>query len=156
MQTATVNVYVPPFWCANDSSSTNMLTVQNISQHFRVTCCLKGAIGTRLILSDLICICFSCHLGCPRKHELSLWRRNSNSAKCRHNLSSRGVRTVHTTHKSIIDESIQQMNPHHWPPDADNFRCEIVDDLSQEEVHRQNIYSVVRVNTAIEVEDNLH
>lgn len=77
------------------------------------------------IFSDLICICFSCHVLMP----LFQRRWSSNSANCRHNLSSRGAWVVHTP----------PQNNHWWihsanqfsPLPAHNSRCsKLVDNLA--------------------------
>ena len=63
-----------------------------------------------------------------------------------HDLNSRAASVVHTTHKSIIDESTEQMRSHH--------RLLMISDalkllmISEEDEHRQNMCVLLRVNAA--------
>lgn len=117
-----------------------IMSVQNISQHFRLTCRLKGPFEADFQWFNLYLFLLSCLM------PLFQWRRSSNSANYRHKLSSRGAWVVHTPpHRTITDESIQQINSHHCLPtipDAPNLLT-----ISLGEEHRQNIYVVVNTAT---------
>lgn len=67
-----------------------IMSVQNISQHFRLTCRLKGPFEADFQWFNLYLFLLSCLM------PLFQWRRSSNSANYRHKLSSRGAWVVHT------------------------------------------------------------
>lgn len=129
-----------------------MRAVENISQHFQADLLSQGPIWYEAdSLSDLICICFSCHLWCPSKSVSGLygdWVVTLQSADTI--WAPEGPHEVCTPppykHKSITDESIQWMNSHHWSKTISDAMKLLM--ISVEAEHWWNIYVAFRVSVA--------
>lgn len=90
---------------------------------------------------NLYLFLLSSRMPSPRKDKLSLWRRGSNSACCRHNLSSGGT-PAWSTHRPQINHWWIHSTNEFSPLATDNFGCyEIADDLSGRGTLTEYLYS---------------